>query len=581
MKALLKFTGYLKPYWVAAVLAPLLMALEVAMDLAQPHLLQRIVDVGIAHRDLPFVVRTGAIMLGVALVGMVGGVGCGIYATLASIGCGTDIRAAVFRKVQQFSAANLDQLETGKLLTRLTSDVDQVQEAAALFLRILVRAPLLVLGSLIMAAVTSPTLSLMLLGIGPVLILMLVLISRKAQPLFAAMQDRLDRFNAVVQENLVGVRVVKAFVRGAFETRRMADANEAFREQSVRANSLLAGIMPGMMLLVDLGVVVVVWFGGQRIHDGKMQVGQLLAFINYLVQMLSSLMMVGMLMMRVTRANASAERILEVMHTEPTVTDRPNTSGRRAITGQVTFEHVGFSYDGPESEPVLRDVSFSVAAGKTLAILGMTGSGKSTLVHLIPRLYDVTAGRVLLDGVDVRDMPQHTLRDSVRVVLQETVLFSGTIAENIRFGRPEASDAEVEEAARMAQAHGFVSKFAAGYATRIGQRGVNLSGGQRQRLAIARALVARPPVLILDDCTSAVDLATEAAILESLRRCPHVSTRILIAQRISTVKAADHILVLDGGRIAAEGTHEQLLANSEIYQGIVRSQVGEEEAANV
>jgi len=576
MKSLIKLASFLKPYWLPALLAPLLMLLEVAMDLQQPRFQQLLVDVGIAHHDQAFVLHTCLRMIGVACLGVVGGVGCTIFSTIAALNFGTAIRDHLFTRIQRLSFGNLDRLQTGSLITRLTNDVDQVQEAALMFLRILVRAPLLTVGSLIMALLIAPRLTLLLLVISPLLIAMLVLINRQAHPLFTTMQERLDAVNAIVQENLAGVRLVKAFVRADFENARFATTNTALSEQTVAAMGIMAAIMPVMMLLLNLGVAAALWFGGVAVHAGALPVGHLLAFVNYLFQMLASLAMVSMLLMRVVRADASAERILEVLHSEAEVQDAPDAAEITAAQGQLTFADVRFSYDGPAGTPVLEDISFTIAPGQTVVILGATGSGKSTLVHLIPRLYDVTGGRICLDGADLRSLTQDSLRRQIAMVMQETVLFSGTIRDNLRFGRPEATEAEIAEAAHMACAHDFIAGFPDGYDTQLGQRGVNLSGGQKQRLAIARALVARPAVLILDDCTSAVDMVTEVKILAALRDWPHRCTRVLVAQRIGAALTADLVLVLDGGRLAAAGTHEELWRTSPVYQEIVRSQRGEE-----
>jgi ATP-binding cassette subfamily B protein len=563
------------PFWLPAVLAPLMMTLEVSMDLLQPRFMQALVDKGVQARDLPFVLHTGLLMIGVALVGVVGGVGCTIFSTIAGLHFGTAIRGALFTQIQRLSYGNLDRLQTGGLVTRLTNDVDQVQEAALMFLRILVRAPLLTVGSLVMAALTAPRLVPLLLIIGPLVVLLLAMINAWAHPLYTAMQDALDRVNTLVQENLAGVRVVKAFVRGAYEADRFDGANTALRDATVDAGIVTAAVLPGMVLLLNAGIVCALWFGGRAVTLGGLQVGQLLAFINYLLQMLFSLMMVGMMIMRVTRAEASAERILEVLHDTPEVQD-PEPAGRTrepaTAPASLAFDGVSFSYGGSEEEPVLQEISFEAPAGATVVILGATGAGKSTLVHLIPRLYDVTAGRITLDRVDVRDVAQEALRREIAIVLQETILFSGTIRDNLRYGRADATDAEIEEAARLAQAHDFVCGFPDGYDTVLGQRGVNLSGGQKQRLAIARALVARPRLLILDDCTSAVDMVTEAAILEALRTWEHRCTRVMVAQRIGAALDADLVLVLEGGRLVAAGTHEELWRSSAVYQEIVRSQ---------
>jgi len=553
------------------------MALEVAMDLVQPRLLQTIIDQAIARHDTQMVVRIGGLMLAAGVVGLIGGMGCSVFTAIAAYGFGTDVRGALFRRIHELSFANLDRLETGRLITRLTSDVDQVQEAVAMLLRILVRAPLLVVGSLIMAVLTSPQLSWLLAAVGPLVLLALVAISRKGQTLFLAVQERLDRLNVTLQENLAGVRVVKAFVRAEYECQRFERANVDLMEWGVRAACLMAIAMPIMMTLVSLGVAGVIWFGGWQVQAGTTKVGQLLAFVSYLLQMLSSLMMVGMLIIRLAQAEASAQRIREVLDAEPEVRDAASVAESPERRGRLEFERVEFSYDGQQADPVLRGVSFVAEPGQRVAIMGATGSGKSSLAHLVPRFYDVTGGRVLVDGVDVRDMRQEDLRARIGVVLQDTVLFSGTIRDNIRYGRPDATDEEVEEAARQAQAHDFIMAFPNGYETVLGQRGVNLSGGQKQRLAIARALLCHPSILILDDCTSAVDAATEAHIMRALGETSHPCTRLIVAQRIGSVVDADQILVLENGVIAAAGTHGELLERSPVYQEIARSQLGEVE----
>lgn len=570
----------MKRYWLQAALAPLFMALEVAMDLWQPRLLQTIVDQALPHNDLPLVLRTGGVMIAVGVIGLIAGVLCGVFATIAGLGFGAVVRGKLFGKIQSLSFGNLERLETGRLITRLTNDIDQVQEAAQMFMRILVRAPLLVIGSLIMAVITDARLSLLLLVISPFLILTLVFVSRRGHDLFLLVQDRLDRLNVVLQENLAGVRVVKAFVREAHEQGRFATRNEDLTAQTVQASILVAVVMPIMMLLVNLGVVGVIWFGGWQVQAGTTHVGQLLAFINYLLQMLSSLMMVGMLVMRVAQADASAERLLEVLASTPEVSDSATAAPPAAVRGQVEFEQVQFGYDGAEAEPVLRGVTFVAQPGQTVALLGATGSGKSTLAHLVPRFFDVTGGRVLVDGLDVRQWRQDDLRAQVAIVLQESILFSGTVRDNLRYGRPEATDEELQTAARQAQAHDFISALPQGYDTTLGQRGVNLSGGQKQRLAIARALVCRPRVLILDDCTSALDAATEARLLQALQADPHRGTRLIVAQRIGSILDADQIFVLEEGVISAAGTHCDLLATSPLYQDIVRSQLETGEACD-
>lgn len=574
MIAARKLVKYLRPYWVWAVLAPLMMLLEVAMDLMQPRMVQRIVDEGIARLDLNAVIEIGLMMIGLALIGAVGGVACGIFAETAAVGFGADVREALFRKVQTFSFGNLDELDTGQLITRLTNDVNQVQEAVVMLLRMLIRSPLLLIGSLIMAVITSPQLTFLPLILMPIELVAVVFIVRKATPLFTRVQERLDALNEVMQENLAGVRVVKAFVRRLFEESRFGRANSNLTEQSVQAVRAVA-IMPAfMMLTLNLGIAGVLWFGGIRVIEGGMTIGQIIAFVNYLTTTLFALMMVSQMVIQLARAEASAKRIYEVLGKDPDVVDSPAPVTDWAARGSVRFDNVTFRYNGKTSDPVLKNISFQAEPGQTVALLGSTGAGKSSLVHLIPRFYDVDEGRVLINGVDVRELPQEQLRRSIGVALQEVVLFSGTIRDNIRYGCPDAGEEDVIAAAKAAQAHDFITSFPEGYDTELGQRGVNLSGGQKQRIAIARALLLKPAILILDDSTSAVDVETEVRIQSALETLMQDRTSFVIAQRISTVLNADKILVLDDGQIAAEGTHQELLQCSPMYREIYESQLG-------
>jgi ATP-binding cassette subfamily B protein len=578
-----KLVKFIKPYWRWAALAPFLMMLEVTMDLMQPRMVARIVDVGIARLDLSLVLHTGLLMVALAVIGALGGMSNGIFAEMTAQGFAADLRESLFRKVQTLSFGNLDELETGHLITRLTNDVTQMQDAIVMLLRILVRAPLLLVGSLVMAITTSPYLSFLPLVLMPIELIAVIWIVKKATPMYTRVQERLDALNEVMQENLAGVRVVKAFVRARHEEARFGDANQALTNQTVAATRTVA-IMPSfMMLTMNLGVAGVLWFGGIQVTLGNLHVGQIIAFVNYLTITLFSLMMVSQLIIQMARAEASARRIQEVLQSEPKLQDSPQARKELSGEGRVTFENVTFGYDGDGKDLVLKGVSFMAEPGQTVALLGTTGAGKSSLVHLIPRFYDVTSGRVTVDGIDVRHLDQEALRRKVGIALQEVVLFSGTIRDNIRYGRPQATEEEVIAAAKAAQAHDFILSFPDGYDTQLGQRGVNLSGGQKQRLAIARALLLKPAILILDDSTSAVDVETEAKIQDALeesmwdRSSPSASLRtsFVIAQRISTVLKADKILVLDDGQIAAQGTHRELLASSPIYREIYESQLGD------
>lgn len=586
MNAVSKLTNYLKPYWKWAAIAPFLMMIEVAMDLLQPRMVERIVDEGIARLDLNLVLHTGLLMFGLAVIGAMGGMSNGIFTEMAVQPFGADLREALFRKVQSLSFGNLDQLETGQLITRLTNDVTQVMEALWMLLRILVRAPLLLIGSLIMAIVTSPQLAFIPLVLMPIELVAVFWIVNRATPLYTVVQQKLDALNEVMQENLAGVRVVKAFVRADHEKTRFGQANINLTEQSVQAARLVAFMPAFMTLTINLGIIAVLWFGGVKVTTGNMQLGQIIAFINYLTMTLYSLVMVSQMIIQLARAEASAERIQDVFESQPQVQNGSAALQEFQPQGRVVFENVSFGYDGQDADPVLKGVSFTAEPGQTVALLGTTGAGKSSLVHLIPRFYDVTTGRIMIDGRDIRDIDQSALRRNIGIALQEAILFSGTIRDNIRYGRPDASDEEVIAAAKAAQAHDFIKSMPEGYDTQLGQRGVNLSGGQKQRITIARALLLKPAILILDDSTSAVDVETETKIQSALaeimkdRTSPSTSLRtcFVIAQRISTVLNADKILVLDDGQIAAEGTHRELLATSPIYREIYDSQLGNEES---
>jgi ATP-binding cassette subfamily B protein len=573
MRDLLKLGRYLKPYWRWAILAPLLMLLEVVMDLLQPRMIQIIVDQGIARGDMQEVIRIGLRIVLLALVGLVGGAGCTIYAVLAAQGFGADLRRVAFGKAQTFSFGDLDHLDTGALITRLTNDVVQIQETVLMLLRIMVRVPLLLAGSLAMAILTSPKLAMMYFFLVPVVLGVLIWIIRKTYPMFGEIQGRLDVLNMTLQENLSGVRVVKAFARSAREIQRFSEANDRLMDQNIVTAQISALTMPFMMLTLNAGVVGTLWFGGVTVIGGGMHVGQVIAFINYLMQTLFSLMMVSMLVLRFSRAGASARRIHEVLAREPDIAFPPDGQRPTDMKGRVSFQNVSFSYSKDGHDPVLKEISFDAEPGETVVILGATGSGKSSLAQLVPRFYDATQGSVSVDGIDVREYDEAALRRKIGVALQESVLFSGTIRDNIRFGRPDATNDEVIAAAKIAQAHDFITGFTDGYDSVVGQRGVNLSGGQKQRIAIARALLVDPSVLILDDSLSAVDLRTEAKIQEGLAKDSRKRTRLIVAQRVTSAVDADRILVLEDGEIAGQGTHEELLASNPVYREIYESQM--------
>jgi len=569
------------------------MVLEVAMDLLQPKLMSSIVDDGVLAGNLSHIVTTGLIMLLVALIGWVGGAGCTLYSSKAAVGYGTDLRQELFDHIQTFSFRNLDTFQEGSLITRLTSDITQMQTFVQMLLRMFIRSPMLIIGSIIMAFTISVKLALILIATVPVLFIILFILIKASYPLFASVQSKLDQVNAVLQENLAGIRVVKAFARARLEKKRFKQSNEDYTTTAVKAWRIVTLNAPVLSLMLNATIVAVLWFGGFQVVGGDIAAGDLIAFINYVTVVLSSLTSIGMMMMSFSRAKVSAARINEVLHTEPDIQSGTDNSGNAQshqsnrnqsssqptplpsrAAGQVEFRDVSFRYDGDHA---LTGINLMARPGEKVALIGSTGSGKTSLVQLIPRLYDASQGEVLVNGVNVRYWDLQDLRSRVSIVLQESILFSGSIRDNICFGRPGATDAELRAAAQAAAADDFIMKLKDGYDTELGQRGVNLSGGQKQRISIARALLMRPEVLILDDSTSAVDLRTEASIQKALQSLMKDSTTFLIAQRISSVRDADCIYVIDEGQIVARGTHDDLMAHSSHYQAIYYSQQRKED----
>ncbi len=574
---------YLKPYLKFMILAPLFMMLEVFFDLLQPTLAAHIVDNGIVSRNFSVIEQTGFLMLGVALLGLVTGVLCNFFASRASQNFGADIREALFTKVQTFSFENVDAFKSGSLMTRMTSDVVQVQNLVQMGLQGLVRSPSRLIGSVVMALIINRRLGLILLGTLIVLIAVVALLIRFSTPIFSAVQGKLDAVNTRIQENLAGIRVVKAFVRAGYETGRFREVNGEYTRVSIRAARFIALNSPIVTLIMNACLVTVLLYGGNQVSFGSVKAGDLVAFVNYVVQVLSSLLMVSSLLMNVSQAKVSADRIQEVLAAQPHIRSAEAKSECSLPGRSVKLENVSFSYNG-SSDPkdlVLQGINIEAERGETVAIIGATGSGKTTLVQLIPRLYDVTSGSIQLDGQDIRGLPLQELRRRIGMILQESFLFTGTIRDNIAFGKPDAEQAEVEAAARIAQAHDFISRLPEGYETKLGQKGVNLSGGQKQRLSIARALLVRPPVLIMDDSMSALDARTERQLRGALKDITAEAVTFLIAQKISSVTEADTIIVLDDGEIAGSGSHEELLQNCKVYQEIYRSQFGSEEVPYV
>lgn len=579
MKPLIRILRFLHPYRLKAGIALLLLFGMVGSDLLIPHLTQQVIDKGIVPGDLHRVLSTAFIMVGAALMSAVFAMTNNYLSVWVAMNFAADLRSALMRKIQQFSFGNLDRLQTGKLIVRSTSDVRQVNMIVLLSLRILTRAPLWAIGAIVLLVLTSPRLAALLAAFVPLIIVLLWLFARKINPIFTRVQQRLDRLNIVLQENLAGMRVVKAFVRTEFEENRFDKANVDLMEETVQVAQLLAIFMPFIMLILNLAVTGAVWLGGASTLSGGMSVGEVVAAINYISFALFPILMLSSMLGPVSAASASAARILEVFDAEPQI--KQDRSARTLLNprGKIVFENVSFTYNGKSSEAVLSDISFTAEPGETVAIIGATGSGKSTLIHLIPRFYEVSTGRISLDGYDIRELDIRSLRAAVGIALQEAVLFSGTIRDNIRYGKRNATDEEIREATVLAQADDFINTLPQGYDTIIGQRGVTLSGGQRQRIAIARAILPKPRVLILDDSTSALDVETEIRLQDALDNVMQQSrsstTRLIVAQRVSTVLLADKIIVLENGRIAAMGTYQQLLDTSTVFQDIYRSQLGE------
>ena len=570
-----RYKKYITPYLGAFLMGPLMMLTEVAGEGALPKLMSLIINNGVAGRDTGYILKTGLLMAAVVVFMAVGGILGSYFAAKASISFTTDLRRDVFKKVQQFSFANIDGFSTGSLVTRLTNDIQQVQNVLTMGLKMALRAPGMFAGALFMAFMMNGKLAAILLVVIPLLSLAIGLILKTAFPRFEVMQKKLDRLNSGIQEALTNVRVVKSFVREDFEIGKFSGLNGDLRDSGMRALKIVIATMPVMMFAMNVTTLAVVWYGGNLIIGGSMPVGDLTAFTTYIVQILMSLMMLSMVFLQSSRARASLKRISEVLDTAVDLND--DQAARKDLQvekGSVEFKNVSFGYGKDGSDRVLEHISFKAKPGQTIGIIGATGSGKTSLVQLIPRLYDVTEGAVLVDGVDVRDYSLKNLRNGVGMVLQKNVLFSGTIEENLRWGDEDASREEIVKAAVNAQADGFVTAFKNGYNTEIGQGGAGVSGGQKQRLCIARALLKKPKILILDDSTSAVDTATEAAIRESFKNELKDTTRIIIAQRISSVQDADRILVLDDGKIIGSGTHEELLRTCRAYEEICVTQAG-------
>lgn len=582
----MKVLRYLKPYWLFALLCPLAMILEVSMDLLQPTLMSDIVDNGIlgdaaADENLRYVLITGLKMLVFSLIGCFGGIASAAFGTAAAQKMGNDLRKDAFAKVMHMSFQQTDKFTTGSLVTRLTNDITAIQEFVAMSLRMFVRTGMQFIGGIAVILTLNVNFGIVLVISLPVQLIAVAIIMKKASPLFSIVQSRLDKVNSVVQENVSGARVVKAFTREEYEINRFDNANTDLMTTNLKVQKLLATLNPILMIIMNASVIAIIMIGGFQVEAKAMQVGEVMAAVTYITQILMSVMMVGMMFQQVSRSTASMKRVNEVLSTNPVISDG-HKSADSDNSDTVEFRNVGFSYPGSSGKPVLSGIDLKAEKGQMIAILGSTGCGKTSLVNLVPRFYDATEGDVLVDGVNVKDYDVDTLRSKIGVVLQKSELFSGTVAENIRWGCETATDEEVKTAARIAQAEEFIDGFNDGYDTMISEKGASLSGGQKQRMAIARAIIKKPEILIFDDSTSALDLSTEAKLHKALRENLSGVTVIMIAQRIASVMRADKIAVLENGSICAFGTHKELMESSSVYRDIYYSQMkqGEEEAVN-
>ncbi len=592
----------LRPYYGAAVFILLLTFLQTMSELFLPTLMADIVDTGIAHGNIPYIWRIGSYMLLFAALGMVCSITASYFSARVALGFGRDLRSRVFSHVEHFSLQEFDRIGTASLITRTTNDITQLQQVLTMLLRMMLMAPLMMLGGIIMAVSKQAQLSLIFIVVIPVLGLTIWLIGRRGFPLFKAQQKKLDRLNMVIRENLTGIRVIRAFNRDRYENVRFDGASRDLADTAIRVNKLMALMMPMMMLILDVSIICIVGFGSFQISYGNMQVGDLMAFVQYATQILFSFLMLSMIFIMIPRASASAARVNEVLDMQPDIVDPVATQAASGTVSAVTadlntraqpadqannqatrdvvleFDGVEFYYPGAE-QPALKHISFQARRGEVTAIIGGTGSGKSTLVNLIPRFYDVSAGAIRLNGHDVRELTQERLREGVGYVPQKALLFTGTVADNIRYGKPDATQEQLVHAAQIAQADEFISRMPEGYDSEIAQGGSNVSGGQKQRLSIARALVRQPELYIFDDSFSALDFKTDAKLRAALKQETVNATVLMVAQRVSTVRDADQIIVLDEGEIAGIGTHHELMQHSEVYREIVSSQLSEEESA--
>lgn len=568
-----KYWEILKKYKVGLLLSPLLVLIGVLSETIQPYFMSQIVDDGIANQDISIITRTGTLMVVVSLIGLVASV-INIYiSSNTSIRFGTDLRGELFHKVEELAFPDIDRFSSASLITRLTNDVTRLQQVIMMAMRIMLRAPMMLILSIFFIITINKDLALVLMASIPLLAISVYFILKKGFPFFLIVQQKIDALNSVVRENLINIRVVKSFVREDFETKKFVRSSEDLRDMVIKASNIIVSLFPVMQLILNLSILAILWFGGIKVMSDELKVGELISFVNYLMQVLMSLMMLSMVFMTFARASASSDRIVEVLDTIPSLMDTPEglQENNKIEKGNVTFCDVCFRYTGGETD-VLHHINFEAKAGETIAVVGSTGSAKTSMVQLIPRLYDATEGEVLIDGINVKHYTLKELHHKIGMVLQKNELFTGTILDNLRWGNPEATQEEVEEAAKAAEAHGFIMSFPEGYQTILGRGGVNVSGGQKQRLCIARALLRKPKILILDDSTSAVDSETELKIRSNLNRLLHDTTVFLITQRIHTMQTSDKVIVMEDGEIDGMGTPEELMRDSKIYQEIYKSQ---------
>lgn len=568
-----KYWQILKKYKVSLIISPLLVLISVVCETVQPMFMATIVDDGVMLSDLSVITRVGTYMVLVSILGLIITVINVYVSSRTSIGFGTDLRTVLFDKIQQLSFFDIDRFSSASLITRLTNDISRIQQVILMAMRMMLRSPLMLIMAIFFVVRINTDLAMVLLAAVPVLAVSVYFILKKGFPFFLKVQQKIDQLNEVVRENLINIRVVKSFVREDFETDKFTKRSEDLRDIVIRASNIIVSIFPLMQLIMNLSIIAILWVGGRKVMDGELRVGELISFVNYLAQVLMSLMMLSMIIMNFARASASSGRVIEVLNTEPSLTNTPEgeLNQYKITRGEIEFKDVCFRYRGGETD-VLKDISFHISAGETIAVAGATGSAKTSMVQLIPRLYDVTSGEIRLDGVPIKNYNLDELHDKVGMVLQKNELFTGTIADNLRWGKEDATMEELEEAAKVAQAHDFIMSFPDGYDTLLGRGGVNISGGQKQRICIARALLRKPLILILDDSTSAVDSDTEQKIRASLNELLRNTTVLIITQRINTMQSADRVMILDDGQVNAIGTPQELLENSEMYREIYNSQ---------